>query len=205
MIIVVVDMWDQHWCKTFNRRLGEFVPRLNEGLAQARALEYPVMFMPASVTSFYADSSQYQAALALPHHPMPRQAHFYPLMLPNPNPWPRCECTWSVCTYDPVWTRMHPDVVIEEQDFISESPQALYNLLRDRQAHRLLYTGISANLCVLSREFGVVNMIRHGVACQVASDMVLAWSPGPDFDLGPVLQHISMSIAPVTSFAEAIQ
>jgi len=67
-----------------------------------------------------------------------------------------------------------------------------------------LYIGASANLCILLRSFGVVNMIRYGAACLVASDMVLAWSPWPALALTPVLQHISTHIAPVAGFAEAI-
>ena len=205
MIIVVVDMWDQHWCKTFSKRLGEFVPRINTGLAQARALGHTVMFMPASVTSFYADSPQRQASLALPHYPMPAPREFNPVLLPNLETWPVCECVGSVCSKKEVWTRMHPDLIIEEQDFISESPQELYNLLCKRRAHTLLYVGASANLCVLVRPFGVVSMRRYGVIALVASDMVLAWSPTPDLELAPVLQHISTHIAPVVSFAEAIR
>lgn len=207
MIIVVVDMWDKHWCKTFSKRLGEFVPRINEGLALARKLGHTVMFMPAAVTSFYAGSPQRQAALALPHYQMPMPVRFNPVvMLPNLETWPTCECSDSVCSKQEVWTRMHPDLVIAEQDFISEVPWELYNLLREREARRLLYVGASANLCILVRPFGVINMLQHGVSAGVASDMVLAWSPQL-FDLGlpSVLQHISVYITDVVCFEEAIR
>ena len=36
--VVVVDMWDRHWCKTYTRRVGNLVPRMNRTLAAARKL-----------------------------------------------------------------------------------------------------------------------------------------------------------------------
>jgi len=51
--VVVVDMWDAHWCKTFTRRVGELVPRMNPALDAARAIGLPVIFAPSDVLALY--------------------------------------------------------------------------------------------------------------------------------------------------------
>ena len=36
--VVVIDMWDRHWCTTYTARVGNLVPRMNQTLDAARKL-----------------------------------------------------------------------------------------------------------------------------------------------------------------------
>ena len=71
--VVVVDMWDKHWCATYTERVANLVPRMNQSLDAARALGFQVVFAPSDVVAFYKDAPQRQLMEAVPQHPAPRR------------------------------------------------------------------------------------------------------------------------------------
>src|SRR3989442_35533 len=48
--IIVVDMWDDHWCSAASRRVSEMAVPLNQVLKLARAKGVFVIHSPSSVT-----------------------------------------------------------------------------------------------------------------------------------------------------------
>jgi len=76
--VVVVDMWDRRWCKTYTARVGNLVPRMNRTLEAARKLGIVVVHEPSDVAAFYRDFPQRRAMQAVPPQPPPRRAGFNP-------------------------------------------------------------------------------------------------------------------------------
>ena len=76
--VVVIDMWDQHWCNTYTRRVGNLVPRMNQVLAAARHLGMQVVFAPSHVLAVYEAYPQRAAMVAVPQHPIPGRVEFSP-------------------------------------------------------------------------------------------------------------------------------
>lgn len=70
--VVVIDMWDRHWCETYTERVGNMVPRMNRTLAAARKLGIQVVVAPSDVLDFYRDAPQRKAMQPLPD-PHPRR------------------------------------------------------------------------------------------------------------------------------------
>ena len=64
--IVVVDMWNYHWCKTAAMRVGALVPRMNRVLDAARGLGMTVMLCPSDVVDNYVGWPQREAIFAMP-------------------------------------------------------------------------------------------------------------------------------------------
>src|SRR6185437_9441403 len=64
--IIVVDMWDDHWCKGAARRVSEMAVPMNEMLKIARAKGVLIIHSPSSVTSYYKDTPQRKLAQAAP-------------------------------------------------------------------------------------------------------------------------------------------
>ena len=62
--VVVIDMWDRHWCKTYTARVANMVPRMNLTLAAARKLGMQVVWAPSDVLAFYQDAPQRKAMAA---------------------------------------------------------------------------------------------------------------------------------------------
>ena len=63
--IIICDMWDDHWCKSAARRVGELVGPLNETIKKARGQGVFIIHAPSSVTGFYKDTSQRRRARKL--------------------------------------------------------------------------------------------------------------------------------------------
>ena len=64
--IIVTDMWDKHWCKSWTVREASMVPKMNRVLAAARKMGVQVIFSPSSVADFYKDYPQRKAVLNMP-------------------------------------------------------------------------------------------------------------------------------------------
>jgi nicotinamidase-related amidase len=212
--VVVMDMWDKHWCESFTRKAVAMIEPMNRTLNAARELGITVVFSPSGVTHFYSDQAQREVMKTLPHHTVPDQP-----FNPPQAPWTHtggCECGPDRpcnATSGAVWTRQHKELVIKEGDLISEDTQELYNLCRERGISTLLYMGVASNMCILTRPTGIIEMSRRGLDCIIVRDMSEAISgngynpdtetiePGfsPESGSRAVIEHIEQHIAPSIS------
>ncbi len=64
--IIVMDMWDAHWCKSWTAREADMIPKMNRFLAEARRKGVQVIFSPSSVAAFYKDYPQRKAVFYMP-------------------------------------------------------------------------------------------------------------------------------------------
>ena len=149
-LAVVIDMWDQHWCRTHTERVAALTPRMNRALDTARGLGIQVCFLPSDVLGFYREYPQRQAIEVLPVQETLVPGEFDP---PLP-PWANtggCECgPERPCRARSVWTRQHPALIIRESDLILDcnDNRELSSLCRVRGLTTLLYMGTAANMCV---------------------------------------------------------
>jgi nicotinamidase-related amidase len=208
--VVVVDMWDRHWCKTFTTRVGNLAPRMNRTLDACRKLGIQVVFVPSDVVDFYKDFPQRKAMQAVPQHAEPQRVAFDPPE--TPHPIDNCECGPSrPCHFASVWTRQIADLVIADNDLIGDcnNGRELLSLCQERGMDTLIYMGMASNMCVLNRSCGILNMKRHALRPIVVGDMVEAITANgigpdgkPDRNFTPakgsaiVLWHIERHIAP---------
>jgi type 1 glutamine amidotransferase/nicotinamidase-related amidase len=173
--VIVIDMWDRHWCKTYTARVANLVPRMNQTLAAARQLGIQVVFAPSDVIDFYRDHPRRQAMTRIPAHPEPPAIDF------NPGPEPAgldcCECGPDrPCRNGRAWTRQQAGLEITETDLIGDCNNAaeLFSLCAERGIDTLIYMGVASNMCVCHRSFGMLNARRHGYRLLFVSDLVEA-------------------------------
>ncbi|MHC4405775.1 MAG: cysteine hydrolase family protein [Planctomycetota bacterium] len=210
--VVVIDMWDDHWCKTLARRTAELVPHMNLSLDAFRALGVPIVFAPSGVLEPYRDHPARKAMLAIPAHPMPDANGSDP---PRP-PWNRtggCECGPDrPCKSRKAWSRQHADLVIRDGDFLGNcnDSRELASFCQERGVTQLIYMGVHTNMCVCYRGFGMVSMKRLGFRPILVRDLTdAAAGNGFDPDLGKpdprltlgvgtdrVVAHIETHVAP---------
>ncbi len=69
--LIVCDMWDDHWCKSAARRVGEMAGPLNEVVKTARARGVFIIHAPSTCTSFYDGTPQRKRAQAAPFSKTP--------------------------------------------------------------------------------------------------------------------------------------
>jgi nicotinamidase-related amidase len=173
--VVVIDMWDRHWCKTYTARVANMVPRMNQTLAAARKLGLQVVWAPSDVLAFYQDCPQRKAMAAIPKHPEPKTVTFNPAA--PPEGLDCCECGPDrPCKNAGVWTRQQAGLEIMDSDLIGDSnnAQELFNLCAERDIDTLIYLGVASNMCVCHRAFGMLNARRHGLKVIFVRDLVEA-------------------------------
>ena len=217
--VVVVDMWDRHWCRTYTQRVGAMVPRMNVALTAARSLGMTVVFAPSDVLDHYVDAPQRAAMKAVPSAEPPSRVDFNPPGTPGPTD--HCECgPDQPCKRKyKAWSRQQPGLRIAEGDLIGDcnNGRELLDLCAARGVDTLIYMGVASNMCVLHRSMGILNMRRHGLRVLVTADLVNAISangigPGgqPDRNFTPakgtaqVQAHVEQHVAPTFESRELI-
>jgi type 1 glutamine amidotransferase/nicotinamidase-related amidase len=208
--VVVVDMWDRHWCETFTARVGNLAPQMNRTLEACRKLGIQVVFAPSDVVDFYKDFPQRKAMQAIPQFAERQLGAFSPIAMPLPID--NCECGPSrPCRPAKVWTRQCADLVIAGKDLIGDgnNGRELLNFCQQRRVDTLLYMGVSGRMCSLGQSCGILNMKRHGIQPIVVGDLVTAITANgigpngkPDRNFTPakgsaiVVQHMEQHLAP---------
>src|SRR3954469_6477882 len=64
--VFICDMWDDHWCRSAARRVGEMSGPLDKVIGTLRERGVFVVHAPSSVTAFYKDTPQRKRALDAP-------------------------------------------------------------------------------------------------------------------------------------------
>lgn len=170
-VVVVCDMWDDHWCKSAARRCGELARQAEPVLRAARDRGVTIVHAPSDCMKFYADHPARLRALAVKKVEPPK-----PKDLPNP-PLPVDDSDGG-CDDDPpakfskAWTRQHPAITIDPaRDYLSDQGAEVYGILREKGATTLVVMGVHTNMCVLNRTFAIKQMTRWGVDCLLVRDL----------------------------------
>ena len=80
--------------------------------------------------------------------------------------------------------------------------QELWNLCQERGITHLLYIGDAANMCVINREFGMIQMRRLGLTCVIVRDLTNAMTY---YGYNPETRKLDPSITPVAGTAKAVE
>jgi hypothetical protein len=114
--IIVVDMWNYHWCRTCLARAGALVPRMNAAFERARTLGMQVVFLPTDVILAYQYHPQRQAVLAMKQQPIPQRLNINPPNAIYPD-YPYCDCgPGPQCLMNYGWTAMNATLEIRAND-----------------------------------------------------------------------------------------
>ncbi|HWN97278.1 MAG TPA: protein-signal peptide and transmembrane prediction [Methylomirabilota bacterium] len=183
--LIVCDMWDDHWCKSAARRVGELAGPLNDVVKQARAKGVFIIHAPSSVTKFYDGTPQRKLAQAAPFVPSKvplstndrwgttwcwpdpkREAD-----LPIDDSDMGCSCTGVKCSIREAWTRQIATIEMAAGDALTDNGQETWNLLQQRGIENVILTGVHLNMCVLGRPFGIRQMVNVGQNVALMRDM----------------------------------
>jgi nicotinamidase-related amidase len=182
--IIVVDMWDDHWCKGAARRVSEMAVPMNEMLKIARAKGVLIIHSPSSVTAYYKDTPQRKLAQAAPFVPTPivlsteqrwGTCWLYPdkareAELPIDDSDMGCDCE-KHCSIREAWTKENPLIEIAANDAITDNGQEAWNLLQSRGIDNVILCGVHLNMCVLGRPIGIRQMVKLGKNVALMRDM----------------------------------
>jgi nicotinamidase-related amidase len=182
--IIVCDMWDDHWCKSAARRVGEMAGPLNETLKKARDRGAFIIHAPSTTTGFYKGTPQRQRAQRASYSPTPIPLVATPrwgtawywtdakreAVLPIDDSDMGCDCEVKCEIADP-WKRQIAAIEIAEADAITDDGQEVWNLLAGRGIDHVILCGVHLNMCVLGRPFAIRQMTALGKEVALMRDM----------------------------------
>lgn len=207
--IVLVDLWNYHWCKTSSQRVACLVPRINKCLEIARSLGIQIFLCPTDVASNYVGTTQYETPLAAPRCDVPN--------LPDPEfPKPAdgggCSCGTDEdgrCQVNYGWDAMSPDLIIGDQDLIVDDREILYSLCQSKEITHLIYAGVHTQMCLLGKSIGMLSMLKAGMPCMLARDLTDAhgyYDPDagvtPDDFTESIVAHFERYLCPSINLAD---
>lgn len=198
--VVVVDVWNFHWCKTATMRVDAIVPRMNRALAALRDLGMTVMLCPSDVVDNYVGMPQREAIFALPTVTVPQVMNVTCPPVPDAG---GCACGRERCAVNYGWDGMHPDLRIGDGDLMPDTQAEVYAICQQRGLTHLLYLGFHTQVCLLGKPMGLKAMKSAGLQCILARDMTDA-HPGyepergftPDLNTQQVVEHFEKHLAP---------
>jgi nicotinamidase-related amidase len=182
--LIIVDMWDAHWCKSAAARVVELAGPMNAMIQQARSKGVFIIHSPSSVVDFYKDTPQRKRALAAPFartkSPLSTADRWgtkwvWPDSsregdLPIDDSDMGCDCAVK-CTIREAWTRQISTIEIAEQDAITDIGQEAFNLLAERGIKNVMIAGVHLNMCVLGRPVAIRQMVQQGKNIALIRDM----------------------------------
>ncbi len=205
--VVVVDMWDGHQCPSIASRSRLLAHKINGALPGLRAHGYQIIFCAQGTDVFHQGlhrsqfmhrrSSEDKAAREFSPPSSPRCGRL------------RCECDPEIALHHGPYAsdRMSPLIGVEPGDIILGGG-GLGGLSGDLGIRSLLYCGQAANMCILTRPFGLIKMTQMGLGCALIGDLSLSillragMSTNDEHAL--ILEHYRAHVAPVVDVADLI-
>jgi nicotinamidase-related amidase len=188
MALIVIDMWDKHWCDGATDRIGVLAPKVNDLVNSARDCGVLIIHAPSDCIDFYKDSLArkrflQEAPPQLPKNQSPPVKVVLTFPQENGKPKIPIDDSDGGCdtgqTYrgsqDHVWHRQHNKIqIVQEADFICDGGegQRVFLLLAKRGIRTPLYAGVHLNMCVLyTRRTSMIWMRQWGMNCVLIRDL----------------------------------
>jgi nicotinamidase-related amidase len=205
--LVLCDMWDHHWCKGAESRVGPLAVKIEPVIEQLRAHGVLIIHAPSETMQFYTEHPARLAMLKIPQVTLPHELDLSAPPLPIDDSDGGCD-TGEVAHMPEsrVWTRENATIHIAPGDLVSDKGQEVYSALCQRGIHDLLLAGVHTNMCVLNRGFAIKQMSKWGVRCILIRDLTDAMynskrPPNVSHAQGTelVIEHIEKYWAPTTT------
>jgi len=199
--IIVVDMWDNHHCKSAAQRVVEMAPSMNRVLQAARSRGLLIVHAPSGCMDQYQETParlRAQRAAAVKAPSAFQWNYFNPKRegpLADKLEKAGCSCDSAApCGPDVrVWQKQTPLLTIADQDAVSDNGQEIYNLLEERGITHVIVMGVHTNRCVLGRPFGIRQMAYLGKKVVLCRDLTDSYhrDPGRHFEgLREIIAHV---------------
>ncbi len=182
--LLIIDMWDDHWCHGAAQRTGELAVPMNKLVHKARDLGILIVHAPSSCCDFYKGTPARQRALDVALVDPPSSSGKAPgwgskwcsldkqhePAMPIVDSDGGCDCSPHCKSHD-AWKSQIKLIDIEDSDVISDNGQQIYSLMQERGIDNVLVMGVHLNMCVLGRPFGIRSQTYLGKNVLLIRDM----------------------------------
>ncbi len=183
--VIIVDMWDDHWCPNAAKRVAEMAKPMNNVIKLAREKGMLIIHAPSSTVDFYNNTPARKRAKDAPTAKSPvalsKDVRWgtnwcWPSKsrepdLPIDDADMGCDCEEEYPIRE-AWTRQINLITINnERDAVTDSGQETYNLLTQHGIDNVILMGVHLNMCVLGRPVGIRQMVAIGKNVVLMRDM----------------------------------
>ena len=207
--IIIVDMWNNHSCKSAAQRVTEMAPHMNRVLHAARDKGVLIIHAPSNCMAAYKGTPARQRAqdASFAAAPVKFQWNYFDAgregALEPKLEQGGCSCDADEpCPGKPNWTSQIATLEILDRDAVSDDGQEIHNLLTERRIENVILMGVHTNRCVLGRPFGIRQMVylgRNVVLCRDLTDSFHR-DPGNHFSgLKRIIAHVEKYWCPTIS------
>jgi nicotinamidase-related amidase len=176
--IIVIDMWDDHYCKMAAQRVGVMAPKMNAVLSAARSHGVMIIHAPSGCMDKYEGTPYRERMKQAPLAKAPAGWDFKWCYL-DPKREPELPIDTSKCPCDDAvvgervrkYTREHVGLDICGFDGVSDSGQEIFNFLTAEGIDNVVIMGVHTNMCVLGRPFGIRALTGLGKKVVLARDL----------------------------------
>ena len=172
-VLVLCDVWDNHWCRGAVERLAALLPGMNEVVKSLRSKGVLIVHAPSDTLDYYVGTPARQRVLDAPTVEPPAELPHDdpPKPIDDSDGGPDTDGNVSGVNTQ-VWTRQHEAIEIDqERDAISDNGRELYSLYHQRGIKNILIMGVHANMCILGRPFAIKQMVRWGFHVALVRDL----------------------------------
>ncbi len=199
--LVIVDMWDDHHCKSAAERVTQIAPFMNDVVKAARQKGILIVHAPSDCMDFYSGTPARKNAQQAPRALAPVQFQWNYFNPEREGPLAEklekggCSCDLAEpCSPSyRAWKRQIATIEIADQDAVSSDGQEVYNLLQQRGIDHVIVMGVHTNRCVLGRPFGIRQMAYLGKNVVLCRDLTDSYhrDPGAHFEgLDKIIEHV---------------
>jgi nicotinamidase-related amidase len=211
--LVLCDMWDHHWCKGAETRVGKLALKMSPVIDSLRARGVLIIHAPSETMEFYKDHPARLEMLKIPQVELPQAQELSAPPLPIDDSDGGCDTAEKPTKpVNRVWTRETSAIRIAPGDLVSDKGQEVYSALRQRGIRTLLIAGVHTNMCVLNRGFAIKQMSKWGVPSILIRDLTDAMynprsAPFVSHAQGTelVIEHIEKYWAPTVTSDELLR
>jgi nicotinamidase-related amidase len=230
--IVVTDVWTAHTCSGFNQTAHSFIAAMNRTLESARHLGIPVIFASSDDDlKRWEGKSQRENIVRLRPHQLP-SSNMFLAGHDNNGPFATpCMCKVLAVkpgSNDPIFEckkvlsnhNQHPGLIVKDGDlFIAAghyrpgvksavtswgepAQQELWNFAQEKGITHLIYVGFATNMCVINREFAMIQMTRLGLKTILVRDLTSSIT----YDgYNPMISRLDPAFTPAVGTRYAIE
>ena len=231
--LVIVDMWDKHWCPRAERVFAGLPERIDAFARQVRQGGGLIVHAPAGTRKYYRQTAAYRRArrlwarlvrnrrLRVVFGGLTGAANADTVFVLPPKPIDDSgsgnkPAAWSrhyTGSKSAVRSRQHPAIWIDmENDIISIRGCEIFDFLARRGVTQVWFCGVALNFCVLQRPFGVcAALLQNKWRVAVVRDLTDIWcdpAKVPDDALPEarrlMVRYVEDNVCPTFAVAESI-
>lgn len=207
--ILIIDMWDKHWCSGATKRIEAMAPLMNSVVEVARKNGVQIIHAPSETMDYYENNPCRKIMKNFTVLDLPELSNLTEIpLLPVDDSDGGCDTGDS---FYKAWKRQHPSIKIKHEDVISDDINEIYSYLKQKEIKNIIIMGVHANECIIDRPVGIKKMLQLGFNAILVRDLTDAMynpemPPHISHDEGVelVIQYIEKYLCPTILSKELI-